>query len=72
MQTSGGMRREIAKSYPRHCERSEAIHCHLARGKMDCFAPLAMTGEAEGAVSTSEGTGRNHTSGVMEPGPRAP
>jgi hypothetical protein len=23
---------------PRHCERSEAIHCHLARGTMDCFA----------------------------------
>src|SRR6266404_1469325 len=37
----------------RHCERSEAIHCHLVHGKMDCFrlrqgfggqvASLAMT-----------------------------
>jgi len=26
----------------RHCERSEAIHSFL-RGKMDCFAALAMT-----------------------------
>src|SRR6266545_6807328 len=25
----------------RHCERSEAIHCHLVYGKMDCFAALA-------------------------------
>jgi hypothetical protein len=30
----------------RHCERSEAIHCHLMHGKMDCFASLAMTVEA--------------------------
>src|SRR4029079_12719419 len=43
MQTSGSMCREIAKLYPRHCERSEAIHCHLTHGKMDCFASLAMT-----------------------------
>ncbi len=53
MQTSGEIRREIAKPYPRHPERSdlsaealakaEAIHCHLIRGKMDCFASLAMT-----------------------------
>jgi hypothetical protein len=26
MQTSGDQRREIATLYPRHCERSEAIH----------------------------------------------
>src|SRR5437870_5668744 len=26
MQASGGLRREQAKLYPRHCERSEAIH----------------------------------------------
>jgi hypothetical protein len=26
----------------RHCERSEAIHAS-ASGKLDCFAPLAMT-----------------------------
>jgi len=26
MQTSGETRREKAKLYPRHCERSEAIH----------------------------------------------
>jgi hypothetical protein len=43
MQTSGDQRREIAKLYPRHCEQSEAIHCHLVHGKMDCFASLAMT-----------------------------
>ena len=30
MQTSGEMRREIAKLYPRHCERSEAIHLSTA------------------------------------------
>src|SRR5215207_2313578 len=29
--------------YPRHCERSEAIHCHRLCGRMDCFASLAMT-----------------------------
>src|SRR6266404_5723848 len=29
-----------------HCERSEAIHCHLLHGKMDCFASLAMTEKA--------------------------
>src|SRR5437764_9221623 len=45
MQTSGDQRREKAKLFPRLCERSEAIHCHLARGKMDCFAALAMTGK---------------------------
>jgi hypothetical protein len=55
MQTSGEIRREIAKPYPRHCEPPgrreappddrlrEAIHWHLMRGKMDCFASLAMT-----------------------------
>src|SRR5215207_1563811 len=43
MQTSGGMRREIAKLYQRHCERSEAIHPSACRA-MDCFAALAMTG----------------------------
>src|SRR3954468_3654534 len=37
------MRRENAKLYPRHCERSEAIHCLLVHRKMDCFAALAMT-----------------------------
>jgi len=43
MQASGAMRREKAKLYPRHCERSEAIHLSPCRG-MDCFASLAMTG----------------------------
>jgi hypothetical protein len=42
MQTSGASRREIAKLYPRHCERSEAIHASTC-GTMDCFAALAMT-----------------------------
>src|SRR6478736_8955417 len=39
------MRRENAKPYPRHCERSEAIHGAARREKerMDCFASLAMT-----------------------------
>ena len=42
MQTSGDQRREIAKLYQRHCERSEAIHVSTC-GAMDCFAALAMT-----------------------------
>jgi len=42
MQTSGAVRREIAKLYQRHCERSEAIHS-AACGDVDCFAALAMT-----------------------------
>ncbi|HVQ69091.1 MAG TPA: hypothetical protein VMT08_16490 [Bradyrhizobium sp.] len=42
MQTSGDQRREIAKLYRRHCERSEAIHLSTCRA-MDCFAALAMT-----------------------------
>ena len=40
MQASGAIRREIAKSYQRHCERSEAIHSSACR-TMDCFAALA-------------------------------
>jgi hypothetical protein len=32
-----------AAALRRHCERSEAIHTS-ARGQMDCFAALAMTG----------------------------
>ena len=35
--------RECEAVSTRHCERSEAIHCHLVHGKMDCFAALAMT-----------------------------
>src|SRR3954470_7928604 len=42
MQTSGDQRREIAKLYQRHCERSEAIHVSIC-GAIDCFAALAMT-----------------------------
>ncbi len=34
-----------ARLFPRHCERGEAIHCHQACEKMDCFTSLAMTGE---------------------------
>ena len=41
----GRRRREIAKLYPRHCERSEAIHVYTC-GAMDCFAVLAMTARA--------------------------
>jgi hypothetical protein len=74
MQTSGGPRREIAKLYPRHCERSEAIHLSACRA-MDCVAALAMTWrelaslhplarEARGAaVSKGEATLRDHLSG---------
>ncbi len=67
MQTSGDQRREIAKLYPRHCERSEAIHLSTCRA-MDCFAALAMTWEARQAVVLRPaGT----TYPGMEPGPRA-
>src|SRR5947208_11792537 len=34
----------------RHCERSEAIHCHLVHGEMDCFASLAMTRIGRGVL----------------------
>jgi len=50
MQTSGRTCREIAKLYPRHCERSEAIHLSPRRG-LDCFAALAMA--VEGGASGS-------------------
>jgi len=33
---------EATTLFPRHCERSEAIHS-AASGKLDCFAALAMT-----------------------------
>jgi len=36
-----GLLRELGGVYgifPRHCERSEAIHFRLMRGAMDCFA----------------------------------
>jgi hypothetical protein len=39
--------RENAKAYPRHCERSEAIHLFACRA-MDCFAALAMTRKQHG------------------------
>ena len=42
MQNSGERCREKAKLYPRHCERSDAIHLSACRA-MDCFAALAMT-----------------------------
>jgi hypothetical protein len=29
--------------YPRHCERSEAIHAHFRYRSRDCFASLTMT-----------------------------
>jgi hypothetical protein len=60
MQTSGSSCREIAKLYPRHCERSdlsavarrakaEAIHISACRA-MDCFASLAMTLKRRGVL----------------------
>ena len=51
MQTSGASRRENAKLYHRHCERSEAIHSAACRD-VDCFAPLAMTRMGRGAGHT--------------------
>src|SRR6185312_535170 len=33
---------QYVAAYPRHCERSEAIHS-AASGEVDCFAALAMT-----------------------------
>jgi hypothetical protein len=51
MQTSGTVCRENAKLYPRHCERSEAIHS-AACGDVDCFAALAMTRIGRGAPDT--------------------
>ena len=54
MQTSGETCREIAKSYPRHCERSEAIHCHLMHGKMDCFASARNDGRETASVARME------------------
>jgi hypothetical protein len=51
MQTSGALRREIAKLYQRHCERSEAIHrCTCCT--VDCFATLAMTWIGRGVPDT--------------------
>src|SRR4051794_4524979 len=32
----------------RHCERSEAIHCLRALGKMDCFVVVAPRSDAAG------------------------
>jgi hypothetical protein len=52
-QTSGAMCREIAKVYPRHCERSAAIHTHFACGKKDCIAALAMTAPESGTTRNS-------------------
>jgi hypothetical protein len=37
------MRRENARLYLRHCERSEAIHGAAKKVRVDCFAALAMT-----------------------------
>ena len=56
MQTSGAMRREIAKLYPRHCERSEAIHLSACRA-MDCFAALAMTWKRRGVLDPPHARG---------------
>ncbi len=42
MDSGGGKWSLAVKAGYRHCERSEAIHWR----EMDCFAPLAMTGDA--------------------------
>ena len=63
MQTSGAMRRESAKLYQRHCERSEAIHgaakrknglLRFARNDVETRAPRSGSspcGGCEAAVS---------------------
>ena len=74
-QTSGAMRREIAKVYPpslrangsRECAPDdrlrEAIHSSL-RGAMDCFAALAMTADT---VSPSRDALRPRFAGILTP-----
>jgi len=53
MQTSDANAPRECEALPtRHCERSEAIHCHLVHGKMDCFAALAMTMGVTSAYDT--------------------
>jgi hypothetical protein len=47
MQTSDSSCREIVKLYPRHCERSEAIHCHRVHVKMDCLVACAPRNDEE-------------------------
>jgi hypothetical protein len=66
MQTSGASRREIAKLYQRHCERSEAIHLSTC-GAIDCFAALAMTRKGRSVLNTS----RSLPSGSPKPSPVA-
>src|SRR5213594_3630362 len=44
----------------RHCERSEAIHAS-ALGKMDCFAPLAMTVEISRSSRARRASARHST-----------
>src|SRR4029453_7559299 len=46
---------QYALPYPRHCERSEAIHLSVREVTMDCFALLAMTVDM---VSRSRGASR--------------
>jgi hypothetical protein len=66
MQTSGDQRREIAKSYQHHCERSEAIHYHLVHRKMDCFASLSNDAERPQHTGSPNPTGSQTASWILQ------
>jgi hypothetical protein len=42
-----------AKAYPRHCERSEAIHASRAKERMDCFVASAPRNDGERSFAIS-------------------
>jgi hypothetical protein len=58
MQNSGERCRENAKPYPRHCERSDAIHLAACRA-MDCFASPAITVISRSVMDLPVGAGNN-------------
>jgi hypothetical protein len=41
------------KAYPRHCERSEAIHASRAKERMDCFVASAPRNDGERSFAIS-------------------
>jgi|KBSMisStaDraftv2_1062788.scaffolds.fasta_scaffold1231508_1 hypothetical protein len=70
MQTSGGLRRENAKSYPRRMGRAEAKPIGTPTG-IDGYRvapPILQRGPRSGRLE-GEGTGRDH---FREPGTRTP
>src|SRR5882757_544610 len=50
LQTSGALRREIAKVYPPSLRAKRSNPCLLPCGAMDCFASLAMTRIGRGVL----------------------